>query len=167
MLTVESRVTVTGLTGQEITDFLLDPCDDRYRAWWPGTHVELHPTRPGPRDDHVGDLLLMDEYIGSRRVRADVEVVEAVPGERVVWQIHRWGRRLPVRLALTLQTHQGDVRLQHTITAGWSGRARVADPLWRLYFSRSFARAMDRHVHTEFALLRDLLQRERRDAGGP
>lgn len=119
MLTVESRVTVAGLTGREVTDFLLEPRDERYRAWWPGTHLELHRTRTGHREDHVGDRLLMDEYVGSRR---------------------------------------------HTITAGWSGRGRIADPVWRLYFSGSFARAMDRHVHTEFALLRDLLQRERADA---
>lgn len=164
MLTLESLVTVPGLTGREVTDFLLDPDDDRYRAWWPGTHLELHPTRHGSRDDHVGDLLLMDEYVGSRRLRAYVEVLQAVPGERILWQVHRWGRRLPVRLSLALRTHEGDVTLRHTITAGWPGRARVADPLWRLYFSRSFARAMDRHVHTEFALLRDLLRRDRIDA---
>ena len=81
MLTLESVMTVNGLTGQEITDFLLDCDDDCYQSWWPGTHLEMHVLEHGPGDDHVGDIVLMDEYIGSRRVRMVGEVIEAVPGK--------------------------------------------------------------------------------------
>jgi hypothetical protein len=157
VLTVQSQVTVESLTGREVTDFLLDARDDRYQAWWPGIHLELHPVRSGHRADHVGDVLFMDEFIGSRRVRSVVEVVESVPGERVVWQARLRGRRLPVRLALEVRDDSGHVELIHTVTAGWSGRGAVLDPLWRLYFSRSFEQAMERHVRTEFRRLRDLL----------
>ena len=168
MLTLESEMTVNGLTGQEITDFLLDCDDDSYQAWWPGTHLELHVLEHGPGDDHVGDVVLMDEYIGSRRVRMVGEVIEAVPGKRIVWQFRPGGLRLPVRLTLALNTEERRVHLRHTITAGWTGRRRVLDPLWRLYFSRAFAGAMDRHVHTEFPLMRDLLHRARTDStSGP
>jgi len=73
------------------------------------------------------------------------------------------GVRLPVRVTLSLRTRGGHVHVRHTITAGWTGRARVFDALWRLYLSPSFADAMDRHVHTEFRLLRDLLSRGRSD----
>ena len=159
MLTLESEVTVSGLTGMQVTDFLLDCDDDSYQAWWPGTHLELHVLEHGTGDFHVGDVVLMDEYIGSRHVRLVGEVVEAVPGELIVWQFRLGGLRLPVRLTLALSTHEGGVRLRHNITAGWRGRGRVFDVLWRLYFSRSFARAMDRHVRTEFPLMRDLLHR--------
>lgn len=159
MLTLESEMTVDGLTGREITDFLLDCGDDSYQAWWPGTHLELHVLKHGSGDDHVGDVVLMDEYVGSRRVRMVGEVIEAVPGKRIVWQFRPGGLRLPVQLTLALSTHGHGVSLRHTITAGWSGRGRILDPLWRLYFSRSFAGAMDRHVHTEFPLMRDLLHR--------
>jgi hypothetical protein len=155
---------VKGLTGREITDFLLGCDDEAYQAWWPGTHLELHVLEHGSGDDHVGDVVLMDEYIGSRRVRMAGEVIEAVPGERVVWQFRPGRLRLPVRLTLELSAHENGVRLRHTITAGWLGRGRVLDPLWRLYFSSSFAGAMDRHVHTEFPLMRDLLRRTRADS---
>jgi hypothetical protein len=157
VLTVQSQVTVADLTGREVTDFLLDPRDDRYQAWWPGIHLELHPLESGRRDDHVGDVLYMDEFVGSRRVRSVVEVVESVPGERVVWQARFRGWRLPVRLTLELGDDDGHVELRHTVTAGWDGRGAVLDPLWRLYFSRSFEQAMERHVRTEFRRLRDLL----------
>lgn len=150
MLTVESELMLSGLTGREITDFLLG-CDDKtYQAWWPGTHLELHVLEPGSSDGHVGDIVLMDEYIGSRRIRMVGEVVEVVPGEKIVWQFRPGGVRLPVRLTLELRAHERGVHVRHAITAGWPGPRRVFDPVWRLYFSKSFAGAMDRHVHTEF-----------------
>ena len=168
VLTLESEVTVNGLTGREITDFLVECGDDRYQAWWPGTHLQLHVLKHGSGDDHVGDVVLMDEYIGSRRVRMVGEVIEAVAGKRIVWQFRPAGLRLPVRLTLALSDVGRGVRLRHTITAGWPGRGRVLDPLWRLYFSRSFAGAMDRHVRTEFPLMRDLLRRAPDDSSsGP
>ncbi|MGZ5390335.1 MAG: hypothetical protein ACXWD3_00370 [Mycobacterium sp.] len=158
MISLESEITVAGLTGRELTDFLLECDDERYRSWWPGTHLELHVLQHGG-DDHVGDVVLMDEYVGSRRVRMVGDVIKAVPGELVVWQLRPGRLRLPIRLALQLQPIDDGVWLRHTITAGWSGVARVFDPLWRLYFSPSFAGAMDRHAHTEFPLMRDLLHR--------
>lgn len=158
MLTIESAMTVDDVTGREIADFLLDCRDDRYQAWWPGTHLEFHVLKPGSGGDHVGDVVLMDEYVGSRRVRMAGKVLEAVPGERIVWQLRLGRLPLPVRLTLALSTSDQAVRLRHTITAGWPGRGRWLDPLWRLYFSRSFAGAMDRHVRTEFPLMRNLLR---------
>jgi hypothetical protein len=52
MLVMESSVLVEGITGSEITDFLLNPTDDRYRAWWPGTHLQFHVVTAAP--GHVG-----------------------------------------------------------------------------------------------------------------
>lgn len=162
MLSLESEMTVNGLTGHEITEFLLNCDDARYQAWWPGTHLELHVLEHGA-GDHVGDVVLMDEYVGSRHLRMVGKVETAVPGEQIVWRLG-WGRlALPVRLTLTLRPREGGVHLRHSITAGWAGLGRMLDPLWRLYLSRSFTGAMDRHVHTEFPLLRDLLNRERAD----
>ena len=162
MVQLESQVTVHGLSGSEITDFLLDPTDYRYREWWPGTHRQFHLLRRGPGGDHRGDVVMMDEFVGHRRVRMAAEVIDVVPGEKVVWQMRIWRLRLPVRLRLGLATAQHSVIVRHTITAGWSGRGRLLDPVWRLYFSASFAQAMDGHVRTEFPLLRDLLHRPHR-----
>lgn len=161
MLKLESQVAVADMTGQEITDVLTHPDDDWYQTWWPGTHLEFHVLERGSGDGHVGDVVQMDEFIGSRRVRMAAEVIEEIPGERLVWQLRRGRVRLPIRLTLALSPEDSGVLVRHTITAGWPGRARLLDPLWRLYFSRSFASAMDRHVHTEFPLLRDLSHHSR------
>lgn len=74
--------------------------------------------KAGPGSDHLGDRVLMDEYVGSRRVRMVGEVVAAEPGERIVWQMHLWRLRLPVLVTLALQTHGNNVQLRHTTTAG-------------------------------------------------
>lgn len=155
MLTIESRMTVPGLTGAEVTSYLLDCTDEKYQAWWPGVHLQFHPVAPG-RDDHVGETVLMDEYIGSRRVRMSGIVTHVEPGRKLVWQLKK-GIRLPVWLTLELADGEDGLTLCHTITAGWSGVGRLLDPLLRLYFTPDFAAAMDRHAHTEFPRLRSQL----------
>ncbi|CQD24363.1 Polyketide cyclase / dehydrase and lipid transport [Mycobacterium lentiflavum] len=156
MFTIESRIHVDGISGQEIYDFLLDCTDERYQAWWPGTHLRLHSVARG--EDHVGDVMFMDEYVGRRRVRNTIVVVEAVRGHRIVWQFGR-RFRLPVRLTLELTDQDGGVDLRHVISVGYRGIGRVFDPLLRLYFDREFAAAMDEHVRTEFPLIRDRIPR--------
>ena len=155
MLTIESQVTVAGLTGAEVTDFLLQSNDAAYQAWWPGVHLQLHPVAAG-RADHIGDTVFMDEFIGTRRLRMDAVVTEVERGRKLAWQMKK-GVRLPVWLTLDLTDGDGGVTIRHTITAGWTGVRRLLDPLFRLYFTPAFAAAMDRHAHTEFPRLRELL----------
>jgi hypothetical protein len=155
MLTFESRMTVPGLTGAEVTHFLLECSDARYQAWWPGVHLHFHIVAPGG-DDHRGDTVVMDEFIGSRRVRMNGIVTHVDPGRKVVWQMKK-GIGLPVWVTLELADGDGGVDIRHTITAGWTGAGRLIDPLLRRYFTRSFAAAMDEHACTEFPRLRDLL----------
>ena len=156
MLTIQSAIVVDGITGREISDFLLTCTDESYRRWWPGTHLQLHTRARGT--DHVGDVVFMDEFIGKRRVRMTGVVVEAVPGKKIVWRLKQW-IRLPVSLTLELTDRDGGVALQHTIRGGFGGAGRILDPLFRLYLSTEFAAAMDDHVRTEFPLLRDRLVR--------
>jgi Transglutaminase-like superfamily len=163
MLVMESRVCVEDVAAAQITDVLLDCTDDVYRAWWPGTHRELHRVTPGPGPGHVGDVVLMDEMVGRRHLRLTGVVTDAVPGRRIVWQLGR-RLRLPVELALDLTDHPGGVDVRHTITAGWCGLGRIADPALRLVFTRRFRAAMDAHVRTEFPLLRDRLTDRARQA---
>ena len=163
MLVYRSETSATGVSGAEITEYLLTGTDARYRAWWPGTHLGLHTLSRGAGCSHVGDMVRMDEYVGRRRVRMTGVVTEVVPGELIVWQLRR-GVRLPVRLTLRLSDRAGGVAIRHTITAGWAGPGRVADPLIRRFFGPGFAAAMDEHVHIEFGLLADRIRAERAGA---
>jgi hypothetical protein len=163
MLTIQSTVAVDGITGRDISDFLLDCTDDAYRRWWPGAHLQFHTVARGGTD-HVRDVVYMDEYIGARRVRMTGTVAAAVPGRTIVWQL-RPRIPLPVSLTLELADRGGGVTVRHTIRAGFTGAGRILDPLLRLYLSQRFAAAMDQHVRTEFPLLRDHLASGTRRAG--
>jgi hypothetical protein len=152
-----TQIEVSGITGIEITDFLLNCTDEAYRHWWPGTHLSFHTIKRVPGD--VGNLVFMDEFIGDRRIRMQGVVTEVHPGKRLVWQctkLIRW----PVKLVLQLDDEGDAARLTHTIEAGFNGFGRILDPLFRLYFSRRFAESMDQHVRTEFPKLRDILRNQ-------
>jgi len=162
MLTLQTEIRVDGVAGAEVFDFLASPDDESYRAWWPGIHLQLHAVERG--DDHVGDILYGDEYVGKRRLRGGVIVTEAIRGKRLVWQFKR-GIRLPARLELEFSDYEGGVAITHTVRAGFRGVGRVLDPALKIFLSRTFANDLDEHVRTEFPLLRDLL-RERGPAAG-
>ena len=162
MLTLLTKTRVDGITGAEIFDFLANPDDESYRAWWPGTHLELHTVEPG--DHHVGDVLYMDEYVGRRRLRWRVVVTEAVPAKKLVWQFKR-GIKLPARLGLEFSDYEGGVEITHTLRGGFRGAGGLLDPLVKVYLSRRFANDLDDHVRTEFPLLRDLLHQRGPTAG--
>jgi hypothetical protein len=154
MLVVESSVFVGGITGTEITEFLLSPSDERYRAWWPGTHLRFHVVANAR--GHVGDVVWMDEYVGSRRLRMSGVVVEAQPGRRITWQLKRW-LRLPGWLRLELVDQPDGCLVRHAVEIGYRGVGRLLDPILRLYLSPRFAAELDEHIHTEFPRLRDYL----------
>ena len=154
MLKIASDVFLEGITGKQITDFMLHPTDDRYRRWWPGTHLRFHTLVEHP--DHIGDVVMMDEYVGTRRLTLTGVVTEATTGRRITWQLRRW-ITLPVRLTLELTDRDGGVSLRHIVHAGFDGAGRLLDPIFRLFFSRRFTTALDTHVKTEFPLLRDSL----------
>lgn len=161
MIALQTTTHVLGLRGQEIYDFLTHPDDRSYQRWWLGTHLQLHLVGGG--DGGVGSEIHMDEYIGRHRVRMNAVVTEAVPGRRLVMRMKKLVR-LPATLTLEFDDEAGGVRIVHTLRAGYAGPGCVLDPLLRLYFTPAFERAMDAHVHTEFAKLRVLL---RGRANGP
>jgi hypothetical protein len=163
MLTLKTQIRVDGITGAEVFAFLANPDDESYRAWWPGTHLQLHVRERGG-EDHVGDVVYMDEFVGKRRLRMSAVVTEAVPGKKLVWRFKR-GIKLPVHLYLELDDTDNGVAITHTIRAGVRGPGRVLDPALKLFLSAGFARDMDDHARTEFPRLRDLLREGRLTAG--
>jgi hypothetical protein len=156
MLSLNTTIHVPGLTGREITDFLVNCDDAQYQAWWPGVHLHFHTLRRVPGD--VGSVVYMDEYVGRFRLTEKAVVVVAVPGKELVLQFVHGGLRMPARLIMRFNDERGGVTISHTIEAGFGGVGRVFDPLLRFWFGGEFAEAMDTHVRTEFPRLRDLLR---------
>ncbi len=160
MITLQSKAYVPGVTGRQITDFLLRCEDGDYQRWWPGTHLHLHRTERGPGD--AGKVVYMDEWIGNRRLRMSGVLTEVGPHE-LTWQLKALVLQ-PVRLVIELEDDPAGVTVTHTLRAGLEGLGRLADPLLRLYLSDEFARALDDHVKIEFPKLGALLRSSAEDA---
>lgn len=154
MITLRTELRLKGVTGQQITDFMLNCTDEEYQRWWPGTHLAFHTIKQCPGD--IGNLVFMDEYVGERRLMAKAVVKQIDHGKKIVWKFVRLVR-LPVRLILELEDQDDGLLIRHTVTAGFKGLGRICDPLLRIYFTRRFAKDLDEHVRTEFPMLRDML----------
>ncbi len=164
MFSLITRTHVTGLSGREITEFLATCDDEAFRRWWPGTHFRLHTVK-GVRGT-VGSVIVMEEMIGQRRVKVKCELVELVPGRKLVWQVRRPLFRLPVKLIFSLQDDGSGVEVEHAIEVGYQGAGAVLDSLLRLLFPPRFAADKDEHVRTELPKLKAMLRGEGR-AGRP
>lgn len=155
MISIQSKVRVAGVRSTQLIDFMLNCTDEQYQSWWPGTHLAFHTveSRPG----YVGSVVMMDEYVGTRRLKMKAIVAEVVPGKRIVWQFKQV-LRLPAYLVLEAADVDGGVALTHTTQAGFRGVGRVLDPLFRIYFSPGFTRALDEHAQAEFPTLGEMLR---------
>ncbi len=154
MLTIQSTTQVARTNGDRMCEFLLNPTDEDYQRWWPGTHLALHTIRSAP--NHIGSVVYMDEFVGTRRVTMLGVVTEAKSGKRITWRLKKV-LPLPVRVSLDFSDSRNGVTVTHTIRAGFSGIGRLLDPFFRLYFSAGFKRSMDEHMKVEFAKLGELL----------
>jgi hypothetical protein len=155
VLTIQSKVYVEGLTGREVTDFLIDCDDAAYQAWWPGTHLASHTVKRVPGD--VGNVVYMDEYVGKYRIKMSAVVTEFEPGKRFACRMKK-GILLPGWLYLDFVDDDEGVAITHTLEIGYPGAGKILDPLLRLRFSAQFEREMDEHARTEFPKLGELLR---------
>jgi len=162
MVILQSIVSVPGIRADQVVEFLLRCSDADYQRWWPGTHLHFHTIERHPRG--VGNLVYMDEWIGKRRVKLKGVVTELLPGRKIVWQLKALVRQ-PVRLVLEVENEPAGVRITHTIRAGFDRIGKVFDPLFRLYFSDRFRRAMDEHAKTEFNKLVQVFEGDRSRGG--
>ena len=151
-----TTIHVDGLTAKQVVDFLLNATDGDYQKWWPGVHLQFHTVRRYPGD--IGNVVYMDEFVGSTRLKMKSVVVEVVHDRTIVWQMKK-GLRWPVWLSLQLEDDNVGVSISHTVRAGFSGIGKVLDPLFRFYLSARFAVDLDEHVKAEFPKLRDMLNK--------
>jgi len=106
MISIQSKVHVAGVFSTQLIDFMLNCTDEQYQAWWPGTHLVFHTVEPRP--GYVGSVVVMDEYVGTRRLKMKAVVAQVVPGKRIVWQFKQVVR-LPAHLILEAADVDGGV----------------------------------------------------------
>ncbi len=154
MIRMESKVKVKGITGEDISIFMLNCTDDLYRQWWPGTHFAFHTLKRFPND--LGNLVYFDETIGKRRLMFKGVVTANIPGEKLEWQMKKIVK-LPARLTLNFIDNTEGVIIFHTLTVGLNGVGKIFDPILSWIFSTSFEKDLEQHVHIEFHKLAEIL----------
>ena len=153
------ELTVPNATAKQFYDFMINPCDRRYREWWRGEHLQFHIVKPG-KHDHLGDVVFMDEYLGkARRLTFFAVVITANRPNKIEWQMKKAGFRLPAIVELELNDTDEGVRLKHEVRIGYEGLGKLLDPFIKLYFNQSFRNALEEHCKVEWLKLAEYLTR--------
>ncbi|MCK4692036.1 MAG: hypothetical protein KAT23_00305 [Anaerolineales bacterium] len=79
---MKTEVAVKRISGKSIYDFMLNSTDKDYQEWWEGTHLAFHTIQRFPND--LGNLVYVDEYVGSRRLKFEGVVIKLIPGKEIV-----------------------------------------------------------------------------------
>lgn len=154
MLTLKTEVPVQGISGKDVSDFMINCTDKDYQAWWPGMHLAFHTIKRYPHD--LGNLVFFDEYIGKRRLRFQGIVVKLTPGKEVVWQMKKMVK-LPAWLTLKFEDTDTGVKISHALTFGFAGVGKIIDPLLRLFATKRLEKDLTEHAQTEFTALGKIL----------
>jgi uncharacterized protein YndB with AHSA1/START domain len=157
-----SRITVKGVSPDQIYQFLLSLDNDRYRQWHPGHHLEFRVVHQ-PKDETVGSVFYFKErFEDGQELGAQLKVVEAVPGERLVQRsISPWWK--PFDIIAGLQSIPEGTLVTHQIVAG--SDLPFLGMLFnlimrRLFLKESNIKAIHSHANEEFTNLEHLLQEQ-------
>jgi len=142
---------------EQFYDFMINPTDVRYSAWWPDEHLRFHIVKQSG-DNHLGDLVFMDEYLGkNHRLTFNAIVMAAERPNKITWQMKKVGLRLPAFVTLELHDSTEGVKLKHDLQIGYKNIGRLLDPFIRLYFNKSFQTALTEHCNVEWHKLAEYL----------
>ena len=144
------ELTVPNATAEQFYNFMINPCDEHYREWWQGEHLQFHIVKHG-EDNHLGDVVFMDEFLGkNRRLTFYAVVITANHPNKIEWQMKKAGLRLPAIVELELHDTDEGIRLKHELRIGYSSIGKLLDPFIRLYFNKSFQKALEEHCKIEW-----------------
>jgi len=151
------ELTVPNATAKQFYDFMINPCDQRYIEWWQGEHLQFHIIKHG-NSNHLGDIVFMDEYLGSnRRLTFNAVVITANHPNKIEWQIMKAKFKIPAVVELELVDSDEGVRLKHELRIGYTGIGNLIDPFIKLYFNKSFQNALDEHCKIEWFKMAEYL----------
>ena len=158
MIIYQTIFTVSNLSANELTDFMVNCNDDLYRKWWAGTHIAFHTTKRFP--NNVGNCVVFDEYVGTYRLRFKAVLDIYEPGKAMVWHMKKI-IPLPARLSLLLNKLPSGVQITHTLSIGYNRTGSVLDGLIRAFLPKELERDLADHAQYEFRNLRDSMKTQR------
>ena len=158
------NLTVPNVKAVSFYNFMISPDNIKYQQWWPEEHMQFHITRHS-NEDHLGDEVFYDEYLGEkRRLVFNAIVVTANRPNKITWQMKKAGLHLPAYLSVEfLDTTEG-LHIKHVLKVGFSGIGKLLDPFIKLYINKPFIDALEKHCLVEWPKLADFLNKEKSNA---
>ena len=157
MITHTVELCVPSARAKQFYDFMINPCDKRYSEWWPNEHLQFHIVKHG-NENHLGDVVFMDEYLGrNRRLTFHAVVITASYPNKIEWQMKKAGIRFPAVVELGLNDSDEGVKLKHELRMGYLGIGKLLDPFIKLYFNQSYRKALEEHCKVEWFKLAEYL----------
>jgi hypothetical protein len=152
------EVTVPRATAEQFYDFMIAPCDQRYSEWWTGEHLHFHIIKSN-NSNHLGDTVFMDEFLGkNRRLTFFAVVVTANRPNKILWQMKKFGIRLPAFVEIEWNDSDEGVKVRHELRLGFLGIGKILDPFIKIYFNHSFQQALRDHCEIEWFRLAEYLK---------
>ena len=149
---------VPNARAEQFYDFMISPCDQRYSQWWPGEHLRFHIVKNGD-ENHLGDTVFMDEYLGKNRRLTFFAVVRlASRPNKIRWQMKKAGMLLPAVVELEFNDCDEGIMLKHELRLGCSGAGKLLDPFIRLYLNKKFQTDLEEHCKVEWFKLANYLE---------
>ena len=170
---------VPGAKAEQFYDFMINPDSRRYSEWWPEEHLEFRIIKSN-NENHLGDEVYYDEYLGEKRRLAFYAVVtkanrhnhseplysentafgcHTYPEFVIVWQMKKAGLWLPAFLSLEMSDSPEGIQIKHELQLGYRGFGEIFDPFISLYFTESFQSAIEDHCRIEWPRLAEYLNR--------
>ena len=148
---------VSNATAKLFYDFMINPTDERYSQWWQGEHLQFHIVKHG-NENHLGDIVYMDEYLGkNHRLTFNAVVIKANHPNVIEWQMMKGKLNLPAFVELDLRDYSEGVKLKHELKIGYSGIGKLLNPFIRIYFNKSFQKSLEEHCKIEWFKLAEYL----------
>ena len=148
---------VPNARAEQFYDFMIEPCNERYSEWWPGEHLQFHIVKKGD-ENHLGDVVFMDEYLGkNRRISFYAVVITSNRPNKIEWQMKKAGIRLPAVVEIQFNDTDKGIMIKHELRIGYSGVGKLLDPLIKLYFNKSYRDALEEHCMIEWFRLAEYL----------
>ena len=147
------ELVVPSATAEQFYDFMIAPSDKRYSEWWPEEHLQYHISKRG-NEKHLGEEVYFDENMGEKyRLAFFAMVTTANRPNKIVWQMKKFGVRLPAFLLLEMSDSLEGIHLKHELKLGYLGLGQLFDPLIGLYFNKSFRNILEQHCRSEWSRL--------------
>lgn len=158
MIVHRVELTVPNASSENFYEFMSNPTDANYQAWWPGQHLLFHVVKRG-KQSPLGDEVYYDEWVGRHRLKFHAVVTAADRNQRLLWQMKLRALRLPAWLDMRMSDTPDGVHFVHELRVGLEGwLGAITDPIVGLYITQRFKQDLEAHCHEEWPRLARLLE---------